>query len=122
MDETYEEAIARDRELSDRVAAKRRAGAVGPMAFLPVRRAAELLHVAPSTVQRRRAREEHRPRRALDSPERAERDLIILTLRVAGVSIRAIAAEVGCSVGTVHRAIALHPGALRLLGEADSRP
>jgi len=34
------------------------------------------------------------------------RDEAILSARAAGGSIRAIAAEVGCSVGTVHRVIA----------------
>jgi transposase len=41
-----------------------------------------------------------RPSRRLDT-----RDRRIHTLRASGKSIRAIAAEVGCSVGTVHRVL-----------------
>ena len=109
-----DEVIAADRDM--RTVERSRAGAVGPLAYLSVRRAAEVLHVDPSTIQRRRAREEHIPRRALDSTARAERDLAILTMRAAGESIRTIAAELGCSIGTVHRAIKLHPQSLRLIG------
>jgi DNA-binding NarL/FixJ family response regulator len=47
--------------------------------------------------------------------QRAERDLAILTLRANGAGIRAIAAEIGCSAGTVHRTIKLHPQSLRLI-------
>ena|SRR5258705_13346996 len=104
-----DDAIAADHELRT---VERRAGAVGAAAFLPVRRAAELFGVNPSTIQRRRARETYRPRRALDEHERAERDAAILTARAAGASIRDIAAALGCSVGTVHHAIKAHPASL----------
>lgn len=109
-----DEVIAADRHM--RTVERSRAGAVGPLAYLSVRRAAEALHVDPSTIQRRRAREEHIPRRALDNNARVERDLAILTARVEGASIRDIAAEFGCSIGTVHRVIKLHPQSLRLIG------
>ena len=80
-----------------------------------VRAAAERLGVDPSTIQRRRAREAHRPRAALDDHARADRALAILTLRADGASMRAIADELHCSVGTVHRVITLHPQSLRLI-------
>jgi DNA-binding NarL/FixJ family response regulator len=79
-----------------------------------------VLHVNPSTIQRRRAREAHRPRRALDDHDRADRDLDILTLRVAGASVRTIAADLGVSIGTVHRVIKAHPQTLRLLSRTTS--
>lgn len=106
MEETYDEAIARDRELRGRVS---RAGAVGAAAHLPVRRAAELFGVDPSTIQRRRARETWRPRAALSDTDRADRDHAILIMRADGESIRAIAEHLDCSVGTVHRVVKAHP-------------
>jgi hypothetical protein len=90
---------------------------------LSVRAAAELRGVSPSTVQRDRQRADdyqpaddgtipvrrlvgrdgkHRPSRRFDT---TARDLRILALRRIGWSVREIAGEVGCSVGTVHRVI-----------------
>jgi DNA-binding NarL/FixJ family response regulator len=43
-----------------------------------------------------------RPAQRLDT---TKRDKKIMKLRAQGKSVRAIAAEVGCSVGTVHRII-----------------
>jgi DNA-binding NarL/FixJ family response regulator len=43
-----------------------------------------------------------RPDRRIDT---TQRDALILKLRAEGKSLRAIATEAGCSVGTVHRVI-----------------
>jgi DNA-binding NarL/FixJ family response regulator len=45
------------------------------------------------------------PSHPLTEPERSERTKAILKLRGQGKSVRAIAAELGLSVGTVHRTI-----------------
>jgi DNA-binding NarL/FixJ family response regulator len=47
----------------------------------------------------------HHPRNPLSKSERNTRTEAILRLRSQGKSIRAIAAELGLSVGTVHRTI-----------------
>jgi IS30 family transposase len=107
-----DDAVAADHALRT---VERRAGAVGALAHVSVRRAAELLDVNPSTIQRRRAREAWRPRRALDDHDRATRDAAILTARADGASVRTIAADLGCSVGTVHRVIKAHPSSLALI-------
>ena len=68
------------------------------------------------TIARRRAREgddhlvvgsdgKQRPNRRLDAEMLEERDTAIVTWRMAGSSIREIAAMIGCSVGTVHRVL-----------------
>ena len=46
-----------------------------------------------------------RPSRRFDTSARDEQ---ICDLRYSGKSLRTIAAEVGCSVGTVHRVLAAH--------------
>jgi DNA-directed RNA polymerase specialized sigma24 family protein len=93
-----------------------------PTDTLSIRSAADILGLSPSTVARRRQRQDtadagdgmapfrrllgrdgkHRPSRRFDT---TARDLRILALRHIGWSVRAIAGEVGCSVGTVHRVI-----------------
>jgi DNA-binding NarL/FixJ family response regulator len=45
------------------------------------------------------------PGRALTESERSERTAAILKLRSQGKSVRAIAAELGLTVGTVHRTV-----------------
>jgi DNA-binding NarL/FixJ family response regulator len=47
----------------------------------------------------------HHPRHPLTESERSTRTEAILMLRSQGKSVRAIAAELGLSVGTVHRTI-----------------
>ncbi|WP_420898503.1 helix-turn-helix domain-containing protein [Cryobacterium lactosi] len=47
-----------------------------------------------------------RPSRRVDT---TERDARISELRASGISIRAIATSVGCSVGTVHRVLKPRP-------------
>jgi DNA-binding NarL/FixJ family response regulator len=47
----------------------------------------------------------YHPRRPLTTSQMIARDKKIMKLRDQGMSVRAIAAELGCSVGTVHRVI-----------------
>ncbi len=96
---------------------------------LSVREAAKLLGVAPSTVWRRRQRQqleadEHgvvyirktygadgrwRPGRRIPQ---VDRTLAILRLRHQGESMHAIADEVGCSASTVHHTLSRIPEGL----------
>lgn len=65
-----------------------------------IREAAELTGLTPQTIKRWTS--EPRDTYLARAQERAER---IRTLRESGMTMRAIAAELGCSVGTVHYAL-----------------
>jgi transposase len=89
---------------------------------MSIRAAADVLGVSPTTVLRARHRRDaadapdgmapfrrlvgndgkQRPNRRFDT---TARDARIRERAGAGLSVRAIAAEVGCSVGTVHRVL-----------------
>jgi DNA-binding transcriptional regulator YhcF (GntR family) len=133
-----DEAIATDRALSeaaaeDAAAARRRMWLIRRALvdeyaqLMSVRRAAQTLDLSPTTVQRARAHAADyqtaedgtitvgrtigldgklRPSRRFDTTARDNR---IRELGAGGRSVRAIAAEVGCSVGTVHRVLKTAP-------------
>lgn len=99
-------------ERSIRREVRRLADAIGGDGELSIRVIARLTGVSPSTAMRGNTDREVgwstgldgrvRPNRRLDTTERDKR---IAKLYAAGKSMRAIAAQVGCSVGTVHRVV-----------------